>query len=974
MTEQEITDTPELETAPPAPSSEPAVAEARLAMSAEQEPEPRRQRGSWKRRALGKSKAESPGNDRLLRFGLLALVLFAPLTMGGVHFLPALLLPLLALALATYALHCHWEKGLHLGLVGVLLGAWVLVTALQLVPLPFGLVQTLSPNAAASYQQTYGLLGESPGWVPLSVSPSRTAIALWTVLGLFAVYVTAFLHFRTRHRFAWVLEGLLAVALLFGFASLLQTGLYKTSILGFFPIDHLAATRLKTPLLNSNHAAAFFGAMSPIALGLALASNNTWRRATFIVFYILLSGFMFMCESRGAMLAWLLSHLVFWFVSRDKANQSRLVSIVVVLGMLLAIAAAAYVGHRELDVRVQDFANGVEGVTNELERDTDGTEAIDILEANIAQAKSTVRLEKVAVYRDLPRILSDYPLVGIGRGAFGDLYPAYSTQGLPGTFRHVENEPLELLVEYGVFFGLLFLIIMGLTLVRWLTQSDWREAERPLAAGLLTALTFLTVQNLFDFNLRYIGLGFLFALCAGVVAGRRTRYLQVRREHRTRKMARGDEESQIPKTLLEQFSFPTMVVTLAVVGLSTFVALGNISNAKRGANDDDVVALRLVVDKMEPTFNPEQARKEFLATARAVLISRPVDGHLTFLVGLGLLRTGHGGAEVAEPWLETARTLTPADYRVHLLLGRVLATQGRFDAAAKSFAAAAALHRGVSRDVLKSAAEVLPTVKNLELSLTEDPAEWTLLGAELIRGRRFAEALELGDFLDREHPDHPEGIDLQIRTLVALGIPEGAADLIDDMVERFGDLPATFKRKAELALTRKDYRAADAALEEGLEHHPGDTQLLLARVDLLLGPGRHLFDDDITWRHNVEVTFVGLRSTPLSNTAVRFQYQFTRGRFLAMVEEYRAALTAFESAHQLARNNLAAMRMIVDMDLKLGELDRAETMIQKLSKVVSKDETAELLRRLDAEVKAAPSKRLSNPMNTGLGDGRDLEK
>ena len=66
--------------------------------------------------------------------------------------------------------------------------------------------------------------------------------------------------------------------------------------------------------------------------------------------------------------------------------------------------------------------------------------------------------------------------------------PTYSAQGLPGTFRHVENEPLEFLVEYGVFFGFLFLMIMGLTLVRWLSQSDWREAERPLAAGLLLRL------------------------------------------------------------------------------------------------------------------------------------------------------------------------------------------------------------------------------------------------------------------------------------------------------------------------------------------------------------------------------------------------------------------------------------------------------------------------------------------------------
>ncbi|MCK5691029.1 O-antigen ligase family protein, partial [Myxococcota bacterium] len=104
---------------------------------------------------------------------------------------------------------------------------------------------------------------------------------------------------------------------------------------------------------------------------------------------------------------------------------------------------------------------------------------------------------KSFIWQPVPAMLSDYWLTGIGRGAFATIYPFYSEISKPLTFTHLENEYLQLLVDWGLVAGLA--LFAALFWALWHLLRD--RLSDPKAAGLLAAIFFLSVHNLVDFNL-----------------------------------------------------------------------------------------------------------------------------------------------------------------------------------------------------------------------------------------------------------------------------------------------------------------------------------------------------------------------------------------------------------------------------------------------------------------------------------------
>ena len=84
------------------------------------------------------------------------------------------------------------------------------------------------------------------------------------------------------------------------------------------------------------------------------------------------------------------------------------------------------------------------------------------------------------------QLVRDYPLTGIGRGAFGTVYPAYKTEPELVTFTHLENEWLQAPVELGLPAGLLLVGALAPVLI----PSRVERAEDKLlsiALGVLAA-------------------------------------------------------------------------------------------------------------------------------------------------------------------------------------------------------------------------------------------------------------------------------------------------------------------------------------------------------------------------------------------------------------------------------------------------------------------------------------------------------
>src|SRR5262249_29963045 len=124
---------------------------------------------------------------------------------------------------------------------------------------------------------------------------------------------------------------------------------------------------------------------------------------------------------------------------------------------------------------------------------------------------------RLGLWWDSLRVLSAHPS-GIGRGAFGEVYPIYRTLLLPMPLRFsfVENQPLQHLIESGwllyagVVAGMAFL---ASTIVR-LGRRDVIEAA--FVAGLLAVMT----HSLVDFGLETLGVLLPFMAILGLVLGR----------------------------------------------------------------------------------------------------------------------------------------------------------------------------------------------------------------------------------------------------------------------------------------------------------------------------------------------------------------------------------------------------------------------------------------------------------------------
>lgn len=126
-------------------------------------------------------------------------------------------------------------------------------------------------------------------------------------------------------------------------------------------------------------------------------------------------------------------------------------------------------------------------------------------------------LERFTFYKDAMKVLSDYPIIGAGGGAWASLYEQY--QNNPYTSRQAHNFFLQYLVEVGI---LGFLIFMAFILyifykyIRGYVKSNKKERDSHFLY-LIIVLSIL-IHSILDFNMSYVFMGILVFLGLGGMA------------------------------------------------------------------------------------------------------------------------------------------------------------------------------------------------------------------------------------------------------------------------------------------------------------------------------------------------------------------------------------------------------------------------------------------------------------------------
>ena len=386
--------------------------------------------------------------------------------------------------------------------IKVLLGVFLVVSLLQLVPLPPGVVKLLSPRAHDIFT---GLsrdgIAAPAGRMTLSLAPSASLGELVLILcyGLFGFLVLRTV--RSRRQVEALVLVILASALfqaLYGMAEM-----FSGHEMIFGRVKRFGTGSVTGTYVNRNHFAGFLEMAFPLALGYLLVKARYFamERGLSLRRRILWFG----QES----LQWtLLLGLVPVFIGVGLVfSRSRSGILILVVTAVLAAAAAA--SWRELAEE-----GGGEGGRGRGHGRMVRLVLMVVLAAAVWLGVGPVieRFSEADItgearrqfYANTVRMIGDFPLAGTGKGTYVNAYAMYETvdDRLRLSFAH--NDYLEFAAENGIVAGAA-LAIAGVGLAVWLAAM-WRRRRSGFAKGIglgaVLGVTAILIHGFTDFNLQ----------------------------------------------------------------------------------------------------------------------------------------------------------------------------------------------------------------------------------------------------------------------------------------------------------------------------------------------------------------------------------------------------------------------------------------------------------------------------------------
>lgn len=387
----------------------------------------------------------------------------------------------------------------------ILTGAWLAWLALQLVPLPAGLLEILSPAAAA----IHGAAAQVPGVTPrnsLSILPGASVDRLILTLSyamLFWLVLTSLRKSRSRQR--WVL-GVIAFS---GVAQALYGSLMTLSgwELGFLEAKRHSQGLATGTFVNRNHFAGYLEVALSAGVALVLADLKpghaaTWRER--------LSNLVDAALSPRLRMRVLLATMVIALV----LSRSRLGNAAFFAALMLCGGLYMLLRHRGLFVRSLALFASFLVVDLFIVSEYYGLQELaQRFESTDLQAEA-----RAQVFRELQPAASEYRWTGAGLGSFAAAYAAHRPGRLQHYLDHAHNDHLQFLVEVGVP-GYALLAALALTLVVHGLRIIVRRRDATAAAlgfAAPMALCCLAIHGLGDFNFQIPAVAATFIALCGV--------------------------------------------------------------------------------------------------------------------------------------------------------------------------------------------------------------------------------------------------------------------------------------------------------------------------------------------------------------------------------------------------------------------------------------------------------------------------
>jgi O-antigen ligase len=438
-------------------------------------------------------------SDRPAAAGLALVLLSATALFGGVYLWTTLALALAVVGLALVVRPRFAVAG-TLRILDIALAALLCGVLVQAVPLPTAFVRAVSPAREAFVAAS--ALQEVPqsGAAPLTLDLAATLhawLSLFCIAATFWIARTLFSRGGIRTFTTIIAWG----AIVFAVIAFAQQASGTTEVYGFWrPRD--PGARPLGPFINRNH----FGTWSILAICLC-GGYLQWRSDRTLMAASWRSRVAAWLDGRSVMLC--LAVVLLAAAVALSASRSSLVALACAAGYV-ALAAPAGEGLRR---RVPLVALAAIAVVAMLGYG-DGRQLL----LRMDETRTVGLANRLVIWKDGMTAAQDFPLAGVGAGAFGTAMRVYQTS--PRTYYHNEahNQYVQVVVEGGV-----LLVVPAAAALLALAASAWRQLRRrddpvhwmrlAAAGGLVGA----AVQSIWETGLTIPANGMLAAALAALL-------------------------------------------------------------------------------------------------------------------------------------------------------------------------------------------------------------------------------------------------------------------------------------------------------------------------------------------------------------------------------------------------------------------------------------------------------------------------
>ena len=549
---------------------------------------------------------------------------FSVLAIGAVHTPILLIVAALAALSASSALILaraqHTQTPIF-SLPLILLIALALITLLQTIPIPITWLNTIAPTNADIWSRALlPLEKQAPTMASLSLDPGAGTIeALKLAIYAAVFYASTILG---AHRGAAMGQILIfASSILAALATLLHGLLGLNQVYGLYQPTFRPSPWHVGPLLNPNNLAGYLNLGIFAGLGLLLMHNAIlppWSSGLGIALLLALT---LATGSRAGVIALILGLMLFALLSRNaRGSQSARIS----SRRVLLPAAAALIAGLSLAV----LGTGQEAWLELADKD----------------------LQKIQhLGRVLPAVF-DFAWLGMGRGAFESVYPAYNLTPGHLTYTHAENFILQWCADWGIPIATIALIAFAYAF----SPKRLGVTRGAVAAGVFVGFSALLLQNMADLGLE------IPALCIACCITLGSLYGDAKRRHLPRENE--NNESQNATKLIHG---PIASLLSPLLAISAFTLPVFYKGLHDLAKDQEELRTRM----QEGHFGEASQRKDFLYFLRSAIQRHPAEPYFPLVGALFSWRTKSGDPI---PWLQRTLERMPINGRAHLLLADVL--------------------------------------------------------------------------------------------------------------------------------------------------------------------------------------------------------------------------------------------------------------------------------------------------------------